>query len=209
MRNKIYAILISIPLLISASAFALADVAGDIVKKAADAAFSEAERQAIKKYYEVTRPVRDEERHIDRDDHDDDEKSDYKERKGEKKHKGKDKGKGKGKNKELPKGIAKKLERGGTLPPGIAKRGLPSNLEEQLPPPPEGYERVISDGKVVLTDIATGVIADIINIAKKRKTDVTKDKVIEENKTSTVSTTQEKNQTPEKSEKKWWQIWKD
>ncbi|MFT7460567.1 MAG: hypothetical protein ACI909_003255 [Planctomycetota bacterium] len=61
----------------------------------------------------------------------------------------------------------------------------------------------------MLTDIATGVIADIINIAKKRKTDVTKDKVIEENKTSTVSTTQEKNQTPEKSEKKWWQIWKD
>lgn len=71
------------------------------------------------------------------------------------------KGKGKG-PKSLPPGIAKKLARGGRLPPGIAKRGLPQALEVQLPPPPAGHERVVVDGRVLLVEIATQVIHDIL-----------------------------------------------
>ena len=67
---------------------------------------------------------------------------------------------GKGKRKGLPPGIARNLERGKTLPPGIAKRPLPDALERRLPPPPEGHERVIVDGRVLLIDIATGLIRD-------------------------------------------------
>jgi Ni/Co efflux regulator RcnB len=74
-------------------------------------------------------------------------------------------GKGKGKknkgvgSKGLPPGIAKK---GGALPPGIAKRQLPQALAAQLPPPPKGYERVIVDNDVLLVDIATHVIRDVL-----------------------------------------------
>ena len=113
------------------------------------------------------------------------------------------------KKKELPKGIVKKLERGGTLPPGIAKRDLPSDLKTQLPKPPKGYERIESDGKVVLANIATGIISDIINIGSKPDAKVSKDKPVVKSSTHEKSETPEKSQTPEKPEKKWWQIWKD
>lgn len=74
-------------------------------------------------------------------------------------------GKGKGKknkgvgNRGLPPGIAKK---GGRLPPGIAKRQLPQALAAELPPPPKGYERVIVDKDVLLVDIATHVVHDVL-----------------------------------------------
>ena len=74
-------------------------------------------------------------------------------------------GKGKGKknkgvgNQGMPPGLAMK---GGPLPPGIAKRQLPSNLVAQLPPPPQGYERVIVDNDVLLVNIATQVIHDVL-----------------------------------------------
>jgi Ni/Co efflux regulator RcnB len=205
MCKKISAILLSVLLLVSAPGIVVGDVVKDIAKKAAEAAFSEAERQAIEKYYEVTAPIRGKEYEMDHDDEDD---ADGNKRSGGKK---KDKGKGKGKNKrkELPKGIAKKLERGGTLPPGMAKRGLPDNLEKQLPSAPKGYERIVSDGQVVLADIATGVISDIINIGGKsdavrsREQQAAKSSIPKEEKAP------EKSQTPEKPEKKWWQIWKD
>jgi Ni/Co efflux regulator RcnB len=71
-------------------------------------------------------------------------------------------GKHKNKNKGLPPGIAKNLQRGKPLPPGIAKQHLPDGLIKTLPAPPKGYERIILDGKVLLVEIATQVIHDIL-----------------------------------------------
>ncbi len=64
--------------------------------------------------------------------------------------------------KPLPPGIAKNLARGKPLPPGIAKRGLPGDLIVRLPPVPDGYERVIVAGKILLVEIATQVVHDIL-----------------------------------------------
>ena len=206
MRNKTSAISLSILILISSPGIVVGDVVKDIAKKAAEAAFSEAERQAIEKYYEVTAPIRGKEYEMDHDDEDD--YTNNKKRSGGKK---KDKGKGKGKNKrkELPKGIAKKLERGGTLPPGMAKRGLPENLEKQLPSAPKGYERIMSDGQVVLADIATGVISDIINLGSKPDTVISPEQQPTKSSIPKEEKAPEKSQTKEKAEKKWWQLWKD
>ena len=67
-----------------------------------------------------------------------------------------------GKDKALPPGIAKNLARGKPLPPGIAKQQLPEDLTRALPAPPRGYERVIVDGRILLVEIATQVIHDIL-----------------------------------------------
>lgn len=64
--------------------------------------------------------------------------------------------------KGLPPGIAKNLQRGKPLPPGIAKQVLPSGLIDLLPPPPRGYERIILSGKVLLVEVATQVIHDVL-----------------------------------------------
>jgi hypothetical protein len=69
------------------------------------------------------------------------------------------------KNKGLPPGIAKNLARGKPLPPGIAKQQLPNDLLRQLPPVHNGYERVIIDGRVLLVDVATQVIHDVLTDA--------------------------------------------
>jgi hypothetical protein len=66
------------------------------------------------------------------------------------------------KGKPLPPGIAKNLARGKPLPPGIAKQVLPQDLVRQLPPVHTGYERVYVDGRVLLVDVATQVIHDIL-----------------------------------------------
>ena len=63
----------------------------------------------------------------------------------------------------LPPGIAKNLERGKPLPPGIAKQVLPAALQSALPPAPDGYERIIVAGKILLVALATQVIADVIS----------------------------------------------
>jgi hypothetical protein len=68
---------------------------------------------------------------------------------------------GKG-GKGLPPGIAKNLQRGKPLPPGIAKQTLPSGLLAMLPPPPKGFERIEIAGKVLLVEIATQVIHDVL-----------------------------------------------
>ena len=68
---------------------------------------------------------------------------------------------GKGR-KSLPPGIEKNLARGKALPPGIAKQGLPAGLLTLLPPTPKGYERILVSGKVLLVEIATQVIHDIL-----------------------------------------------
>jgi len=113
------------------------DVGGAVLRAGVHAAFHELERQMIYKYFKghVYEPVV------------------YEERGGPPKKKG------------LPPGIQKKLARGGTLPPGIAKQYLPDGLIKQLPPPPHGYERRIVGSDVLLVAIDTGVIADIITDA--------------------------------------------
>ncbi len=74
---------------------------------------------------------------------------------------------GKGR-KSLPPGIAKNLRRGKPLPPGIAKQVLPAGLINLLPPVPRGYERVVLDGRVLLVEIATQVIHDMLEDAVYR-----------------------------------------
>lgn len=70
-------------------------------------------------------------------------------------------GKHKGR-KGLPPGIQKNLQRGKQLPPGIARQALPAGLIGQLPPAPKGFERIELSGKVLLVEIATQVIHDIL-----------------------------------------------
>ncbi len=62
----------------------------------------------------------------------------------------------------LPPGIARNLERGKPLPPGIAKQFLPQALTVSLPPVPDGYERLVLAGRVLLVEVATRVIVDVI-----------------------------------------------
>ena len=69
---------------------------------------------------------------------------------------------GKKSRRQLPPGIAKNLGRGKPLPPGIAKQLLPGDLIVQLPPVTDGFERVVVDGKVLLVEIATQVVHDIL-----------------------------------------------
>ena len=63
----------------------------------------------------------------------------------------------------LPPGIAKNLQRGKSLPPGIAKQALPAGLNDLLSPPPDGFERIVLSGKVLLVEIATQVIHDVLD----------------------------------------------
>ena len=72
---------------------------------------------------------------------------------------------GKGGRNGLPPGIAKNLTRGKSLPPGIAKQYLPDGLVSKLPAPQPGYERLIVDGKVLLVEVATRVIHDVLTDA--------------------------------------------
>ncbi|MCR6631364.1 MAG: RcnB family protein [Magnetospirillum sp.] len=61
---------------------------------------------------------------------------------------------------DLPPGIRKKVARGKPLPPGIAKR-FPGDLRAQLPARP-GYEYRVVGADVLLVQIATGVIVDLV-----------------------------------------------
>ena len=70
---------------------------------------------------------------------------------------------GKGKHKGLPPGIAKNLARGKPLPPGIARRSLPYDLIRALPPVMDGHERIIVAGKILLIEIATHIIIDVLS----------------------------------------------
>ena len=69
------------------------------------------------------------------------------------------------KHKGLPPGIAKNLERGKPLPPGIAKQALPYDLERELPPVPTEHERIIIAGKIILVEVATNIIHDVLTDA--------------------------------------------
>lgn len=74
-----------------------------------------------------------------------------------------DVGHGGGKRKKgLPPGIAKNLQRGKPLPPGIARQYLPGDLYVRLPRPPAGLEYVIVAGKLLLVEVATQVVRQIL-----------------------------------------------
>ena len=70
--------------------------------------------------------------------------------------------KNKGKSGEAPPGLVRHIERYGTLPPGLAKKPLPPGLADRLPATKAGRKRLIVGNDVVLIEIATGVILDII-----------------------------------------------
>lgn len=72
------------------------------------------------------------------------------------------KGKGKGKPRGLPPGIAKNLQRGKPLPPGIAKQHFPVGLIDLLPTAPRGFERIVVGGKIILVEVATQIIHDVL-----------------------------------------------
>lgn len=61
----------------------------------------------------------------------------------------------------LPPGIRKNLARGKPLPPGIAKKTLPPELMRALPER-SGYEVVRVGWDVVLVEVATGMIRDVL-----------------------------------------------
>jgi hypothetical protein len=61
----------------------------------------------------------------------------------------------------LPPGIRKRLARGKPLPPGIAKRALPSDLLSRIRVP-RGYEVVEVGMDVLLVEVATHVVHDIL-----------------------------------------------
>ena len=149
MRN-IMLIIIGFCLISTASVVSAEEVTTAVVKAGVKGAFNELERQTIKKYFSENEYVHYGE--------DDDEYDSYK-------NKGKGKSKKKGEKKGLPPGIAKNLERGKPLPPGIAKRDLPHGLDSSLPDVDDGYERTVVGNDVVLVEIDTGKIADIITDA--------------------------------------------
>ena len=63
--------------------------------------------------------------------------------------------------KPLPPGIAKNLARGKPLPPGIAKRYPPGAMVGRLPVHP-GYEWRIAGTDLILVQIGTQVVADVL-----------------------------------------------
>ncbi len=123
------------------------------VKKAPDTediartVFSEIERRIIERYFGKTEAPEE-----------------------EKAEKGKSKAMphGLAKRETLPPGLARHVERHGTLPPGLQKRDFPDDLASLLPETTPGLERVIVDNDVVLIERATGLVLDVLeNVLKK------------------------------------------
>jgi hypothetical protein len=63
---------------------------------------------------------------------------------------------------KLPPGHAKRLGARDTLPPSLAYRPLPAELERRLSRLPDGYARVIVGGDIVLIDSRTRVVLDVL-----------------------------------------------
>ena len=66
------------------------------------------------------------------------------------------------KKSKLPPGLAKHLEKHGTLPPGLEGRDLPDGLLERLPEKKRGTKRIIVDNDIVLIEEGTKIILDIL-----------------------------------------------
>jgi hypothetical protein len=61
----------------------------------------------------------------------------------------------------LPPGIRKRLARGKGLPPGIAKKAVPDGLRSRIRLP-EGYEIVEIGLDVLLVEVATNIVHDVL-----------------------------------------------
>ena len=81
----------------------------------------------------------------------------HKKHKWKKKHKNKGRGHG---GDHLPPGLAKR----DVLPPGIQMQALPGDLTHQLPHPPHGTRYTYHEEQVLLIDLNTRVVLDLINI---------------------------------------------
>lgn len=68
------------------------------------------------------------------------------------------------KREELPPGLKRHLERNGTLPPGLQKKiqPIPRSLKSQLPKTPEGTDIVFVAGNVLVIEVRTSKIIDIV-----------------------------------------------
>lgn len=116
-------------------------------------AFSAAERRIIADYYAANY----------RDADDDGDSIGASERgQGKGQGQGQGQGQGKGRSGGLPPGLENHLERNGQLPPGLTGRDLPAGLSGQLPQARQGTRRIIVDRDVVLIDIATNVVIDVL-----------------------------------------------
>lgn len=64
----------------------------------------------------------------------------------------------------LPPGLQRHLERNGTLPPGLQKKiqPLPGSLRRRLPRVPNGVDIVFVAGNVLLLEVRTSKILDIV-----------------------------------------------
>lgn len=71
-------------------------------------------------------------------------------------------GNGRGRSGGLPPGIARNLERGKPLPPGIAKQHLPQQLVLELPRVGNGLEYVVVAGKLLLVEAATQLVRQVL-----------------------------------------------
>jgi hypothetical protein len=63
----------------------------------------------------------------------------------------------------LPPGLQKQLVRRGHLPPGLEGQRLPSDLEGRLTPLPAGYVRLRIGTDVVLVEVGTRLILDLVS----------------------------------------------
>lgn len=64
---------------------------------------------------------------------------------------------------KVPPGHRKRLERKGTLPPGIAYKTLPGELERTLSRLPRGYIRIKVGTQVMILNQETDVIVDVLH----------------------------------------------
>ncbi len=65
-------------------------------------------------------------------------------------------------NDSLPPGLLRQLRERGHLPPGLAAKPLPPGLAKKLTPAPRGFDHVLIGHDLVLVELATGSIADVI-----------------------------------------------
>ena len=63
----------------------------------------------------------------------------------------------------LPPGIARNVARGKPIPPGIARQQVPVDLAWRLTTLPEGYGRFVIGDDLVLVEITTGLIIDVLD----------------------------------------------
>ena len=144
--------LLSLFFVLFASTPSYANDLSEGMEKVGAAVFSDLERRVIREYYHEHRY----DSRVEDNTHAKGKKSKSKGAKGKGYH-------GDGNPKGLPPGIVMKLKRGGVLPPGLAKRNLPVELESGLPPR-DRYRRYEVAAQVILVDIITDVIVDIIDI---------------------------------------------